>query len=131
MKPKIYFAHPETFKVPGREIEAQLKEAGFEVFNPFKGPAQWAWDNNPCLETAKRVWHVDFGAILDSDALLAWVPEPSTGVAMEIYAGLFLYPKRLYIVANGYHPFLVASERTFADIDEAVEQMKRDLGVVK
>jgi len=134
-----YLAHPAEFEKEGKQIQKALETLGIKVINPFKEereefkktddwkPEHW-WMESHSPEEAKHIVERDLAWIRKSDAIFAFLPEPSGyGTTMEIFYAAKLLEKPVFIYTSKkyrFHPWLMYFGQVFTDIEFALEVLK-------
>jgi len=127
-KMKCYFAHPDdTRGTPEeKEIIEELRSRRLNVHEPFKredyilakyGVKEY-YEGPIYFELAREIWTKDMGAVKNSDMILAYLPYPSTGTAMEL-AIAYECGKFIQIISPTKHPsYAVYADQLFESIED-------------
>jgi len=114
---KIYCAHSHRHRLDAGWLEHQLRDWGHTVYNPFTGDSYartlthiWAkaeetGDQPQLRSLCEPIYHKDLSHIADSDAVVVYYPDESTGTAMEI-AIAHHHRKLVIVLTDMIHPFI-------------------------
>ena len=113
----VYLAHSHRHREDGKRLEQQIRKWGHRVYNPFDtdphgrylteawAKAEKSGDQKRLLQLCPAIYHKDMSHIADSDVVVVYYPDESTGTAMEIVEGRDL--RRIIIVLTDMiHPFI-------------------------
>jgi len=125
-KLKCYFAHPYTTKGTSeeKEIIEELKSRRLDLYEPFTSEGKLLekygvkeYYTGPIYyEMAREIWTKDIGAVKKSDIIVAYLPHPSMGTAMEI-ATAYEFKKFIQIISPMKHPsFSIYADQLFESI---------------
>jgi len=113
---KIYLAHGHHHRPNGKWLQHQLELWGYKIINPFDHDqtarkltrdwfnAQQANDKPQLEKLAPLIYHKDKGHILNSDAILVYYPDESTGTSQEIEISREA-KKPIIVLTDLIHPF--------------------------
>lgn len=126
---KCYFAH--LTNMIGSEEEADIIEElefrRIDIINPFDRQKEIrdkymkiGW-NKATYDDYRTIWSSDLSSIAESDMILAWLSNASTGCGAEIQYAYMLH-KFIHIIAPKKHPLyahvLTGGNRMFLSIED-------------
>jgi len=131
---KVYLAHSAHEREQGKDIEARLTKAGYDVHNPFdvegNDKAFWnennevIWNGQPNLEACDWIIDVDLQAVRKADIVVMIMPQDllTFGCTCEMfYAYMNKIPIFSYVPeAVSGHPWIVGCCRgqVWTDLEE-------------
>jgi len=116
---KVYLGHGKRQRVEGKRLQRQIELWGFEVINPFDHNArarqltrewfnaQQASDKKELERLSPLIYRKDKNHIKESDIVVVYYPEESTGSSQEIEIARE-QKKSIVILTDMIHPFIYA-----------------------
>jgi len=139
-KMKCYFAHPfvrinhpEKFRIIKtlelRDVDVLDPFIGEEEINSKYGHTEYFHPTiTDRFKLGQEIWKNDIDRLTKCDMILAWLPVPSTGVAMELWEA-FRQHKFIQIIAPNQHPafaYIMKNGRNqqFKDVNDFMTRRK-------
>ena len=133
---KIYLAHSHRHRLDGKGLEHRLRGWGHQVYNPFTGDdharrltqewetAEEAGDHERLRRLCDAIYHKDLSHIADSEAVVVYYPDESTGTAMETPIAHRLR-KLVIVLTDIIHPFIQCNaDHVLPCTPDGIEQLQ-------
>ena len=133
---KVYLAHSHRHRLDAKWLEHQLRGWGHQVYNPFDGDnharqltreweiAEEAGDQDRLHGLCAAIYHKDLSHIADSEVVVVYYPDESTGTAMEI-AIAHRMRKLVIALTDRVHPFIHSNADHILPLnDTGLEQLQ-------